>query len=124
MSTTKHFNPTTSTIDFTRLLSNSSKILPPVQKESLIYRLYPALEGKWLIFQLGTALPTLAVKAAKLVASDVVGTNVNAGCPKPFSTTGGMGATLLQTSELLASILKTLVKVIGEVYKIKISETC
>ena len=119
--TTKRFNPTTSTIDFTRLPSNSSKIPPSVQKESLIYRLHPALEGKRLIFQLGTASPVLAVKAAKLVASDVAGIDVNAGCPKPFSTTGGMGAALLQTPELLASILTTLVKDIGEVYKIGIS---
>lgn len=119
--TTKRFNPTTSTIDFTRLPSNSSKIPPSVQKESLIYRLHPALEGKQLIFQLGTASPALAVKAAKLVASDVAGIDVNAGCPKPFSTTGGMGAALLQTPELLASILTALVKDIGEVYKIGIS---
>lgn len=119
--TTKRFNPTTSTIDFTRLPSNSSKIPPPVQKESLIYRLHPALEGKRLIFQLGTASPALAVKAAKLVASDVAGIDVNAGCPKPFSTTGGMGAALLQTPELLASILTALVQDVGEVYKIGIS---
>lgn len=119
--TTKRFNPITSTIDFTRLPSYSSKVPPPFQKESLIYRLHPALEGKRLIFQLGTASPALAVKAAKLVASDVAGIDVNAGCPKPFSTTGGMGAALLQTPELLASILTALVKDIGEVYKIGIS---
>lgn len=119
--TTKRFNPTTSTIDFTRFPSNSSKIPPPVQRESLIYRLHPALEGKRLIFQLGTASPALAVKAAKLVASDVAGIDVNAGCPKPFSTTGGMGAALLQTPELLASILTALVQDVGEVYKIGIS---
>lgn len=119
--TTKRFNPTTSTIDFTRLPSNSSKVPPPVQKESLIYRLHPALEGKRLIFQLGTASPALAVKAAKLVASDVAGIDVNAGCPKPFSTTGGMGAALLQTPELLASILTALVQEVGGVYKIGIS---
>lgn len=119
--TTKRFNPATSTIDFTRLPSNSSKVPPPVQKESLIYRLHPALEGKRLIFQLGTASPALAVKAAKLVASDVAGIDVNAGCPKPFSTLGGMGAALLQTPELLASILTALVQDVGEVYKIGIS---
>lgn len=119
--TTKRFNPITSTIDFTRLPSNSSRIPPPVQKESLIYRLHPALEGKRLIFQIGTASPALAVKAAKLVASHVAGIDVNAGCPKPFSTTGGMGAALLQTPELLASILTALVQDVGEVYKIGIS---
>lgn len=58
---------------------------------------------------------------AKLVAADVAGIDVNAGCPKPFSTSGGMGAALLQTPELLASILTALVKDVGEVYEIGIS---
>lgn len=61
------------------------------------------------------------MKAAKLVAADVAGIDVNAGCPKPFSTTGGMGAALLQTPELLATILTALVKEVGEVYEIGIS---
>lgn len=119
--TTKRFNPTTSTIDFTRLPSNSSRPQPPVQKESLIYRLHPTREHGKLIFQIGTASPETAVEAAKLVAEDVAGIDVNAGCPKPFSTSGGMGAALLQTPDLLASILVALVKEVGEVYKIGIS---
>lgn len=119
--TTKRFNPTTSTIDFTRLPSNSSRPQPPVQKESLIYRLHPTQEHGKLIFQIGTASPELAVEAAKLVAEDVAGIDVNAGCPKPFSTSGGMGAALLQTPDLLASILAALVKEVGEVYGIGIS---
>ncbi|KAK3178747.1 hypothetical protein OEA41_000884 [Lepraria neglecta] len=119
--TTKSFNPTTSTIDFTRLPSNSSRPQPPVQKESLIYRLYPAREHEKLIFQIGTASPATAVEAAKLVAENVAGIDVNAGCPKPFSTTGGMGAALLQDPDRLASILIALVKEVGEVYEIGIS---
>lgn len=119
--TTKRFNPVTSTIDFTRSPSNGSRIPPPVQKESLIYRLHPTKEHGKLIFQIGTASPDLAVQAAKLVAENVAGIDVNAGCPKPFSTSGGMGAALLQTPELLASILRALVKEIGEVYEIGIS---
>lgn len=119
--TTKWFNPVTSTIDFTRSPSNGSRIPPPVQKESLIYRLHPTKEHGKLIFQIGTASPELAVQAAKLVAANVAGIDVNAGCPKPFSTSGGMGAALLQTPELLASILRALVKEVGEVYEIGIS---
>ncbi len=119
--TTKRFNPSTSTIDFTRLPSNSSRPQPPVQKESLIYRLHPTREHGKLIFQIGTASPETAVEAAKLVAEDVAGIDVNAGCPKPFSTSGGMGAALLQTPELLASILVALVKEVGEIYQIGIS---
>ncbi|KAK4698175.1 tRNA-dihydrouridine synthase 2, partial [Lecanoromycetidae sp. Uapishka_2] len=63
----------------------------------------------------------IAVEAAKLVAENVAGIDVNAGCPKPFSTSGGMGAALLQTPDLLASILKALVKEVGEIYEIGIS---
>ncbi|KAM0799337.1 hypothetical protein BDR22DRAFT_822638 [Usnea florida] len=119
--TTRRFNPITSTIDFTRLPSNSSRPQPTVQKESLIYRLHPIREHGKLIFQIGTASPETAIEAAKLVAEDVAGIDVNAGCPKPFSTSGGMGAALLQTPDLLASILSALVKEVGEVYQIGIS---
>lgn len=119
--TTKRINPITSTIDFTRLPSNSSRSQNPDQKESLIYRLHPTRENGKLIFQIGTASPTTAVEAAKLVAENIAGIDVNAGCPKPFSTSGGMGAALLQTPDLLASILTALVKEVGEVYKIGIS---
>lgn len=119
--TTKCFNPITSTIDFTRNPSNASRIPPPLQKESVIYRLHPSRESSKLIFQIGTASPESAVEAAKLVAEHVAGIDVNAGCPKPFSTSGGMGAALLQNPETLASILRALVKEVGEVYQIGIS---
>ena len=119
--TTKRFNPMTSTIDFTRLPSNASRPQSSLQKESLIYRLHPTREHGKLIFQIGTASPQTAVEAAKLVAEDVAGIDVNAGCPKPFSTSGGMGAALLQTPDLLASILAALVKEVAEVYEIGIS---
>lgn len=119
--TTKRFNPVTSTLDFTRLPSNSSRPQSSVQKESVIYRLHPTQERARLIFQIGTASPQTAVEAAKLIAENVAGIDVNAGCPKPFSTSGGMGAALLQTPDLLASILAALVKEVSEVYQIGIS---
>ena len=118
--TTRRVNPETSTIDFTRFSSNH-QVPPHMVKESLIYRLHPVKERGRLIFQIGTASPDTAVEAAKLVAGDVAGIDVNAGCPKPFSTSGGMGAALLQTPELLASILKALVEQVGSVYEIGIS---
>ena len=119
--TTKKINPITSTIDFTRYPSNASRTQSVEQKESLIYRIHPTREHGRLIFQIGTSSPILAVTVAKLVAADVAGIDVNAGCPKPFSTSGGMGAALLQTPDLLASILTALVKEVGEVYEIGIS---
>ena len=119
--TTKTLNPITSTIDFTRFPSNPQRSQPPVRKENLIYRLHPTREHRKLIFQIGTASPTTAVEAAKLVAEHVAGIDVNAGCPKPFSTTGGMGAALLQDPDRLASILTALVEEVGKVYEIGIS---
>lgn len=116
--TTRRINSRTGTIDFTRLPSHPSSA---TQRESVIYRLHPTEEASKLVFQLGTARPELAVQAAKLVASDVAGIDVNAGCPKPFSTSGGMGAALLQEPERLASILEALVAEVGQPYEIGIS---
>lgn len=93
----------------------------PSAKESVIYRLHPEKEGKNLIYQIGTANPELAVQAAKMVAPDVAGIDVNSGCPKPFSTAGGMGAALLRTPDLLCSILESLVKEVGIPHQIGIS---
>ena len=118
--TIRKVNHETSTIDFTRF-SSTSQVPPEMRRESVIYRLHPTKEQGRLIFQIGTASPELAVEAAKLVAPDVAGIDVNAGCPKPFSTSGGMGAALLQTPDLLASILRALVENVGSVYKIGIS---
>ncbi|KAF2224323.1 hypothetical protein BDZ85DRAFT_260773 [Elsinoe ampelina] len=121
--TTRKFNPVTKTIDFTRFSNNGQKdhIPDPSQKESVIYRLHPELEGGKLIYQIGTASPELAVQAASIVAPDVAGIDVNAGCPKPFSTAGGMGAALLKTPDLLCSILRALIKEVGEPNNIGIS---
>lgn len=117
-------NPRTSTVDFLRVPSNGGRSESnSTSKESIIYRLHPELEGKQLIFQLGTASPELAVQAAELVAPHVAGIDVNAGCPKPFSTSGGMGAALLtfEDGDRLCSILKALVAQIASKYEIGIS---
>ncbi|KAF2771936.1 FMN-linked oxidoreductase [Teratosphaeria nubilosa] len=121
--TTRRANPTTNTVDFMRISSNGAKNpwLNPDQRESIIYRLHPEREGTKLIYQIGTANPETAVQAANLIAPDVAGVDVNAGCPKPFSTSGGMGAALLKTPDKLCSILEALVKDVGEPHQIGIS---
>ena len=121
--TTRHENPVTMTVDFTRLSSNGAKnpAINPDQRESVIYRLHPERESERLIYQIGTSNPETAVQAAKLIAGDVAGIDVNAGCPKPFSTLGGMGAALLKTPDKLCSILRALVKEVGEPNEIGIS---
>jgi tRNA-dihydrouridine synthase 2 len=66
------------------------------------------VEKPYLIFQIGSADPDLAVHAARLVMDDVSGIELNCGCPKPFSTHAGMGAALLTNPDLLCSILSAL----------------
>lgn len=119
--TTRKVNEALKTIDFTRLPSHGAKDPRKDQRESLIYRLHPEREGKRLIFQIGTSDPGRAVQAARIIAGDVAGIDVNAGCPKPFSTSGGMGAALLQTPDKLCSILEALVKEIASEFEIGIS---
>ncbi|EFW14326.1 tRNA dihydrouridine synthase [Coccidioides posadasii str. Silveira] len=116
----RRINPRNSMIEYTRIPSNGGQPNKPAQ-ESVLYRIDPVRERGKLIFQLGTANPSLAVEAAKVVAADVSGIDVNSGCPKPFSTSGGMGAALLQTPDRLVSILEALVEEIGKPYEIGIS---
>jgi tRNA-dihydrouridine synthase 2 len=116
----RRVNPRNGTIEFTRMPSNGGRT-DKAAKESVIYRIDPVREKGKLIYQMGTANPELAVQAARVVAADVDGIDVNSGCPKPFSTSGGMGAALLRTPDLLVSILESLVKEVGEPFQIGIS---
>ncbi|KAF5352592.1 hypothetical protein D9756_006070 [Leucocoprinus leucothites] len=74
-----------------------------------IFTTHP-LEKPYLIYQIGSADPDLAVQAAKVVMHDVSGIDLNCGCPKPFSTHAGMGAALLTNPDVLCSILVALRK--------------
>jgi len=117
--TTRRVNPSTNCIEWSRRCHNPQS--PEPNKENVIYRIHPALEGARLVFQLGTADPDLAVDAARVVAADVAGIDVNAGCPKPFSTSGGMGAALLRTPDKLCAILEALVARVAPEFEIGIS---
>ncbi|KAK1752440.1 tRNA-dihydrouridine synthase [Echria macrotheca] len=117
---TTRTNPRTGMLEFTRVPSNSQSASSCTQ-ESVIYRIDPVREAGKLIFQLGTADPDRAVAAARIVAPHVAGIDVNAGCPKPFSTSGGMGAALLKTPDTLVGILKALVADIVPTYQIGVS---
>jgi tRNA-dihydrouridine synthase 2 len=110
-------------VEYTRQPSHSYSPanLQSDTNESVIYRLDPAREKNKLVFQLGTSDPDRAVAAARFVAPDVAGIDVNAGCPKPFSVLGGMGAALLQTPDKLAGILEALVREITPAFGIGIS---
>lgn len=118
--TTRQINNETKLVEWTRP-SSRPKTPDEEVKTSTIYRFHPIKEAGKHIFQIGTSDPDLAVEAAKLVAADVSGIDVNAGCPKPFSTHSGMGAALLQTPDKLCAILEALVKNITPEYEIGIS---
>lgn len=62
-----------------------------------------------VVFQMGTADPDRALTVARLVEKDVAAIDVNMGCPKEYSTKGGMGAALLSNPDKIEAILKTLV---------------
>ncbi|XP_025021095.1 tRNA-dihydrouridine(20) synthase [NAD(P)+]-like isoform X2 [Python bivittatus] len=66
-------------------------------------------EKDCVVFQMGTADAERALAVAKLVENDVAGIDVNMGCPKEYSTKGGMGAALLSDPDRIESILTTLV---------------
>lgn len=62
-----------------------------------------------VVFQMGTADPDRALLVAQLVEKDVAAIDVNMGCPKEYSTKGGMGAALLSDPDKIEAILKKLV---------------
>ena len=119
--TTRRFNEESKTIEWYRTQSNGPKEPSADAKENVIYKMHPEREAGKHIFQIGTADPERAVQAARLVAADVAGIDVNSGCPKPFSTLGGMGAALLRTPDKLCAILEALVRDIASEFEIGIS---
>lgn len=72
-----------------------------------IFTTHP-IEKPYLVYQIGSADPELAVQAAKKVLPDVRAFDLNCGCPKPFSTHSGMGAALLTNPDTLCAILRAL----------------
>ncbi|XP_032364879.1 tRNA-dihydrouridine(20) synthase [NAD(P)+]-like, partial [Etheostoma spectabile] len=62
-----------------------------------------------VVLQMGTADPDRALAVARLVEKDVAAIDVNMGCPKEYSTKGGMGAALLSDPDKIEAILRKLV---------------
>ncbi|KAJ8272172.1 hypothetical protein COCON_G00110310 [Conger conger] len=73
-----------------------------------------------VVFQMGTADPQRALTVAQLVENDVAAIDVNMGCPKEYSTKGGMGAALLSDPDKIEAILSTLVKGVSKPVTCKI----
>ncbi|XP_030060164.1 tRNA-dihydrouridine(20) synthase [NAD(P)+]-like [Microcaecilia unicolor] len=77
--------------------------------ERVIFRTCEREKGR-IVFQMGSSDADRALAVGKLIEHDVAGIDVNMGCPKEFSTKGGMGAALLTDPDKIELILSTLVK--------------
>ena len=91
-----------------RRVNSRSGTVDYVKDGKLIFRTHP-IERPFLVFQLGSSDPCLALQAALTVQQDVAAFDLNCGCPKRFSLQAGMGAALLKRPELLCSILEALI---------------
>jgi len=105
-------NPHLQTIDYVRCTDGlSPKVLKRLQQKDevpVILRISPTLERGRLIYQMGTGEAALALPAAQKVEADVDGIDINMGCPKKFSVSGGMGSALLSDLPRACDIIKTL----------------
>ncbi|MBN3299335.1 tRNA-dihydrouridine(20) synthase [NAD(P)+]-like isoform X1 [Amia ocellicauda] len=77
-------------------------------------------EKERVVFQMGTADPQRALSVARLIENDVAAIDVNMGCPKEYSTKGGMGAALLSDPDKIEAILSTLVRGVSKPVTCKI----
>mmetsp|Transcript_7896 Transcript_7896/g.24375 ORF Transcript_7896/g.24375 Transcript_7896/m.24375 type:complete len:409 (+) Transcript_7896:47-1273(+) len=110
LNTERIVNDELGTIDFVRplpeLMSKKQQRTYDERGPQVIFRTCAA--ERPVVFQLGTANADLALQAAQRVAKDVSAIEVNMGCPKHFSLSGGMGAALLSAPENAKQILTTL----------------
>ena len=81
---------------------------PDSAQGAVLLRIDPLVENNKLIYQLGSGEPHLALEAALTVIRDVDGVDVNMGCPKKFSVSGGMGSALLSDMPRACDIIQTL----------------
>ena len=98
-------------IDYVKDLSKmSEKVRKRLNDRPPVLLRIDRTESSRLIGQIGTGSPELAVQAARVIAQDVTAIDVNMGCPKKFSVSGGMGSALLKDPDRAAAIVEALAK--------------
>jgi len=112
-STERTYNATLQTIDYQKKMESfSSKVQRRMNRNNdpppIVLRIDPKVERDKLIYQMGTGEANLALPAALMVQKDVDGLDINMGCPKKFSVSGGMGSALLEDLPRACDILSTL----------------
>ena len=65
---------------------------------ALVVSIRPDERPKFIL-QIGTCSPDTACQAVERLLPDISGIDVNMGCPKAFSTSGGMGSALMKEPE-------------------------
>lgn len=118
--TIRHVNDTLGTVDYVKDTSHqSAKVQRRMAQASLgpalLLRIDHTRERGKLVCQLGTGEPDFAVAAAMHVHRDVDSIDVNMGCPKKFSVSGGMGSALLSDPERASRILRSLRDALPEI---------
>ncbi|XP_053991526.1 tRNA-dihydrouridine(20) synthase [NAD(P)+]-like isoform X2 [Hylaeus volcanicus] len=98
-------------------LTNTIDFVIPNDKTS-IFSTSPEERHK-VVVQLGVSNASVALKSSLIVSQDTDYIDINMGCPKRFSMSKGMGASLLNEPERAFDILKVLRRNLPE--KVKIS---
>ena len=110
--TIRQVNPRLGTIDYVKDISMlSPKVQRKLAREGrpcLMVRIDPTVETNKVVCQLGTGEPDLALEAARHVYQDFAAIDINMGCPKKFSVSGGMGSALLTDAPRAGRIISTL----------------
>lgn len=125
MTCERKVNSELGTIDYVRKMDQfSPKVLRRIKSsgegQPVVLRIVPSLEKGKLIYQMGTGESNLALPAAMAVVQDVDGIDINMGCPKKFSVSGGMGSALLSDLPRACDIIKTLRRNISKPVSAKI----
>ncbi|CAB9524486.1 dihydrouridine(20) synthase [Seminavis robusta] len=101
------------TVDY---IKDTTKLAPKVQRKlardgnrsPLMFQVDRRIEKGKLVCQIGSGEPELALDAVLHVKQDVDAFDINMGCPKKFSVSGGMGSALLSDPDRACRIVKTL----------------
>ncbi|KAL7463248.1 LOW QUALITY PROTEIN: hypothetical protein ACHAXS_003627 [Conticribra weissflogii] len=92
----------------------SAKVQKRMEKEAdnpdgkILLRIDPRKERGKFVYQMGTGEGHLALEAAEKVYGDADGIDVNMGCPKKFSVSGGMGSHIPARWETLVEVVRQL----------------
>lgn len=108
------------TIDFIKTTVSKKATKRLLGQAPVLLRIDPNREQNKLVGQIGTGEPELAVQAARKIVNDVASIDINMGCPKKFSVSGGMGSALLKDADRACRIVAAVREAIDKPVSVKI----